>query len=550
MAKFDRRIFLGLALVLFSPSALVAPVGAQERTQKQEDTIAIHLGLTKERGSLPLWEKPSLPALEQLSREARSHSRAVFQVGHPDVGSGTAFCVSTKARLLVTNAHVADMAAKTGGSLWAVMNETGYQYKVARILYHPGVVRKNTNGQRALGEDHSFGPVEAHAPDLAIFQLTEDGPALPEAFGLASPKEVEDLFASPIGMIGFPGYNTKGWPKPGEKPAATFQEGVVCRVTDFEHNPAVSPSRLRFLQHNLQSWPGTSGSPLFRGDGKIIGIQNSLRAVASDVEGVTLTALIPHGIRVDCLWELLVQEELIQHVKGKPEGLVAEMYQKGFILDLALELAIALHNEGLIILLFTDEPTRFRDAAKLANEAIRLAPGYWRGYALLGSAWNHYACDLSRRSGWTPEFIQYIERSQEMEKEALRRAPGRVDLYAGVLHNTVTLARYRGDRAAIEDVVATTGRLLKDSLDPEDAAWVWDTQGTAFRFLDRYVEAVECFTRAIEFNPEWSEGCFMSRASVYEKLGNTVAAARDRAKAAELRRARAAELRRQKSQKK
>ena len=45
---------------------------------------------------------------------------SVFLVGKPDVGTGTAFLISKKNRLLATNAHVADIFNKGTGEIWPI----------------------------------------------------------------------------------------------------------------------------------------------------------------------------------------------------------------------------------------------------------------------------------------------------------------------------------------------------------------------------------------------------------------------------------------------
>ena len=85
----------GILLLLFS-----APLLAQER---KVDSVGASLGLSAETGSLPAWSKPSQKAREELGEFIRASQKGIFLVGHPKHGQGTAWVVSKKHRLLVTN---------------------------------------------------------------------------------------------------------------------------------------------------------------------------------------------------------------------------------------------------------------------------------------------------------------------------------------------------------------------------------------------------------------------------------------------------------------
>src|SRR5205085_1261535 len=148
-------------------------------------------------------------------------------------GHGTAWVVSKEHRLLVTNAHVADIM-HPGGTMEAMLNGTSHSYTVAKAWYHPGVRRflERDTSLSVRSADPADGPVDPISPDVAVLQLAAGGPELPAELPMATAGELAELFAQSAGILGFPGYNT-GWPAPGRKAAATFHDGVISRLTDF-----------------------------------------------------------------------------------------------------------------------------------------------------------------------------------------------------------------------------------------------------------------------------------------------------------------------------
>ena len=82
------------------------------------------------------------------------------------------------------------------------------------------------------------------------------------------------MIAKPVGMVGYPGYNS-GFPTPGDSAKATMQDGIINRVTDFSGNASAPSGRLQFVQHSAPSFGGFSGSPLFLPNGRVIAINNS-----------------------------------------------------------------------------------------------------------------------------------------------------------------------------------------------------------------------------------------------------------------------------------
>jgi len=124
-----------------------------------------------------------------LGNTVRTQEAAVFLVGNPKVGRGTAWVISKKHRLLATNAHVADMHLEGGNKLLAIPSQSNQIYVVEKVWYHPGVRRyfkgDTTNSIQSI--NRADGPIDPQSPDLAVLQLAAEGPDLPVEFSMATP---------------------------------------------------------------------------------------------------------------------------------------------------------------------------------------------------------------------------------------------------------------------------------------------------------------------------------------------------------------------------
>ena len=232
--------------------------------------------------------------------------------------SGTAFVISRKYRLLATNAHVADIYRETGGKMYAVRDGSSVVYTIDHEpWYHPGVKRRGQDGLLHQDANPAAGNVFTWSPDVAVLHVAP-GPELPAEVTFATGRELDCAFQS-VAMMGYPGYNTGNsydhfeWPKTdgGEKASATYRFGVIDRLTDFHNRATASLADMQFLHHSLESWHGFSGSPIFLPDGHVVGLNNSGDMSSEGGRAVPLS----YGVRIDCLWELLIYHHLDGLVK-------------------------------------------------------------------------------------------------------------------------------------------------------------------------------------------------------------------------------------------
>ena len=101
------------------------------------------------QATLASTETPTPDDVVRLEEAALRLRPAICWVGRPDGTHATAFVISRKYRLLATAAHVADLAFDKGGLL-AVPEGTTVAYRVERVWYHPGIVRKLDEGLYAV----------------------------------------------------------------------------------------------------------------------------------------------------------------------------------------------------------------------------------------------------------------------------------------------------------------------------------------------------------------------------------------------------------------
>jgi len=246
--------------------------------------------------------QPTPASTDEMAKNAQTVAKSVMMVGAPKFGHGTAFVISKEHRLLLTNAHVADIF-HSAGSMTAIVNGTTQTFVVKKAYYHPGLMRYKKEGaafKYFASMNPADGLVHTRSPDLAILELEPSSTELPEAISLASGADLSSLQAKPIGVFGFPSHDTS-WPGGSQTIQGTFMSGAVSRMTEFNGKPSADMTKNRFVQYTLDTLQGFSGSPVFLGNGRVVAVVNSYRIAKND----DLDKRISQGIRIDCLEELL-----------------------------------------------------------------------------------------------------------------------------------------------------------------------------------------------------------------------------------------------------
>ncbi|MFN0019907.1 MAG: tetratricopeptide repeat-containing serine protease family protein [Pirellulaceae bacterium] len=516
------RIFWSCTLVVL----LASPLHAQP---PKADTLGATLGLSAETGSLPAWTKPSQQARQELGEFVRASQKGIFLVGHPKHGQGTAWVVSKKHRLLVTNAHVADIMSTAGGNMLALMDGSSQIYKVDKAWYHPGVKRR-VGGVPVRSSNPGEGDVDPNCPDIAILQMTEEGPDLAMEFKMAAPKEFDTLFAQAVAIMGYPGTDTTGWPQIGETAEATFHDGVVSRLTDFRNKVAVPIEQKQFLQYTMSTWAGFSGSPIFLPSGQVVAVHNSakyLKGAGGNVQA------IPHGVRIDSLWELIAHHGLEDKIPlpVEKDSLDIKRWLEDDPADLDVRKAVALVDEGADLIY--NQQKHAEGVAKCA-EAAKLAPDYARTYDVRCDGylnyWFKHRRAVDEDTAWKQ--IQYAE------KDALKYASlNPTDPYAAL--NLVLVYNNAGQATDNDDFNEKALRIVNRVLESDNLpfhvkACAYSYRAIALDNLDRDDEAQRDHNEAVRTNPksaQWLE----NRADFWHYQGRGDLEAEDYAAAKEIR---------------
>jgi hypothetical protein len=405
---------------------LLFALGPDARAQGA-DPLAQSMGLTRESKSLPVWSKPSAGAVRKLTDAVKSDDSSIVLVGSPKIGFGTAWVLSNKNRLLATNAHVADILHKAGGKMLGIRNGTSELYTIDRAWYHPGVMRYVNNGFSVRSSNPDTGGVNPTCPDVAVLHVA-DGADLPPELSMASATEMNDCFAQPVGMFGFPGHDTTQWPGLGEKAVGTFREGVIARLTDFRGNAGAAPAELQFLQHTMASWFGFSGSPIFLPNGHVVALNNSGKSETQNGLSVSLA----YGVRIDCLWELLAFHNLdiLVPIPIEKDKLLLDRYNHPDPNEEKYHKAQDLTYEAY----YLSSDHKYFEAVTKCNEAIALAPNFAAAYSERARAYNGYVIDLNDSLGTSQggRQLYYDQLALADDKKYLQLAPTDAEAYESV----------------------------------------------------------------------------------------------------------------------
>jgi len=252
--------------------------------------------------------------LEQLNRRlarvtpatsgkeiVRRNLKAIFLMAYNDPLKGakgycTAFAV--RKRVLATNAHCVlalERYRRLGRSSYVVMNRVpSSRYKITKVAHHPSYHK----------------PRKTISKDVGLLKVGRDIPFLAE---LASDTGLQDLESGDIiYTYGFPGRLANV-----SSPSATLVQGIIGRITALDGRLGSFATNF-LIQHSAFTSGGTSGSPIFNREGKVIAIN-----AGSYVEPGSMQVLNPFtgrrgqivvtkplagynfGIRIDVLESLL-----------------------------------------------------------------------------------------------------------------------------------------------------------------------------------------------------------------------------------------------------
>ncbi|MBM3999558.1 MAG: PDZ domain-containing protein [Planctomycetes bacterium] len=474
-----------------------------------------------------------------LGGAARNAQSAVVLLMTPSGASGTGFVISRTHRLVATNAHVADFYFSDGKRMTAHVNGVGASHDVEQVWFHPGVLRSIDADRVAIvrSMEPSHGPTFPGCPDVAVLQLGASGPALPSELSLATPEELRELLGQPIGLLGFPGHDRVELGADPSQITASYQQGVISRLTDFQMRGASSEDRRQYLQHTALGLNGASGSPLFLANGRVAGIHNSYRTQRTS----QYLAQLSHGIRIDCLWELILYHKLdnlfpvpvsrdsVNLARFDAPDEEIEKYRKIW--------ALLVEADRLML------DRKFAEAAQVCKQAIASAPEYPYGYAVRQEAFMAYAAEYQDRLSVDSIVKQTTFAMNDAKKyaELLPGAPNALLRYALALSNSgAAEARAAGDDAAGRAKYAEAIRICEQVMQSGSLTTMWQAEAFATRSVARqglqdFDGSLEDINEAIRLLPE-SPNVFFQRSRLHSVRGEEELAASDRAHGESLRR--------------
>lgn len=538
------RITCWMVCLLTSATQLVPGVAAQEPAPSQTTSAKPDLAPTE---SVPIWARPTSDAKSELGRMARALEPAVFVVAFPKLGHGTAWVISKKHRLLVTNAHVADIFHEAGGKMLAVPSGTDQIYRVAKAWYHPGVRRylKGASSLSVRAPDPKEGDIDPQSPDLALLQLAPGGPDLPAEFTPATEQELKSLFAQPAAIIGFPGHDSSGLPRLGENAASTFHDGVISRVTDFNLRASSNPGELQFLQYTMSTWNGFSGSPVILPSGRVAAVHNMARYASKEWENdAREVRSIPHGVRVDCVLEMLVHHKLEDQVPFPVDKSKLNV-QRWIEPDARTEKARADYAKAEALVAEASNllsQQKFLEIEEKCNEALKIVPDFGYAYLYRAYATSNFAATTTKQISKSDKH-NLLKQSLSDLKMFMKQVPS--DLEGPVFYcmTRINIGILMDSPTDMEVVIQQLNRLAGvDGLSEHDKAGIHSYRAAANNFAGNKKAALADHNEALRLNPD-APTLWDNRARYWQENRRLDLAAADQAKADELRAIRGLEIR-------
>lgn len=217
-----------------------------------------------------------------------SSKKGIFMLAAGGEGFCTAFAV--RPNILATNAHCVFAARRHVGGVVALENEGRAQvsYSVSDMKAHPSYRDTDAN---ALTQD--VGIVTISGRSAVVLSLATRDELTATGVG-------DDVY-----MIGFPGRLMDAG-----NPAATFLAAHIGRITNAAGRPGAFADNW-LIQHDAPTTAGTSGSPIFNGRGKVIGInaggylEGDDETIAGRKTEVVKASPYKFGMRIDLLDAIL-----------------------------------------------------------------------------------------------------------------------------------------------------------------------------------------------------------------------------------------------------
>jgi V8-like Glu-specific endopeptidase len=202
-------------------------------------------------------------------------------------GFCTAFAI--RPRVLASNAHCVKAAEDfedKGADIWVHLNESNKgsgDPKMYKVASHAGHPKYKHHGMSIT-------------PDVGLFVLEDDDAKIMVNVGEKGALKKLGTGDS-LYVIGFPGRTMDE-----ASPVAVFMFSHVGRITDALGQRAESFEDGWLVQHEGQTTPGTSGSPIFNSEGKVVAI-NAGGLLESNKQSV-----YKYAMRIDLVDDIDIEE--------------------------------------------------------------------------------------------------------------------------------------------------------------------------------------------------------------------------------------------------
>jgi hypothetical protein len=443
---------------------------------------------------------------------------------------GTGFVISKARRLVATAAHVADASAVCKEPVYGILDGTSHRYRVERVWYHPGLMRVIDPGLAVRSSDPMDGEPGIGGPDVAVVQLSLDGPELPVEMQLADKAEWRSLEGQAVACLGYPVSVSDRLPSASRQPSALF----TCARIGKPDLPSYDPVWATWMRspgilfYKLEFGPGASGAPLLLPNGRVVGLVTGGEPSAS-ANGMNRD----YGHRADCVLEL-VGYHGIDPDKWKPLPQSAAPTDWGPDPNLErFRKAARLARESLEPLLARD----YRFAIQKCDEALSLVPDYAGALYRRSKIYAFYLHLQWNVLNPEPRLAFAVAARRDASRSAdLCAWPNDTQLYycqAMILEARARSAP-RTCARALERLDALSKRGWPyEPLSDADRAYLFNLRAQAHEFLGKLKEAESDYGESIRFEPD-EGGSYLMRASLRQQMGRLDLAEEDRTKAEEL----------------
>jgi hypothetical protein len=363
-----------------------------------------------------------------------------------------------------------------------------------------------------------LGKVIGYGNDLAVLELTSEGPELPLECTLAGPEEFLGLPGQAIGLLAYPWDDGFSRPSDGERPTATYACGTIGKMLDedFHEDGPIPLNQRSLLSYTPRVGNGGSGSPVFRANGHIVGVTV---AESCDAESAFPTI----ATRVDKLRELLHFHGLTDaepgsaaQVEHDPEWQIEQLRH-----------AVELVRDAVRLRRAED----YAASQARCDEALTLAPEYGRAFLerskvylfCAGLHWDMLAPALRH---------SYVEQAWRDSSRAVQLCPHWNEAYPIYLQTYLYCYHIDRDTAVARAALDLADQLARnDFADSDPTLWeqsfLANLRGQAHHFLGENEKAEDRYAESIRLAPK-ERRWYLNRAQFYEEIGKPTLAARNR----------------------